>query len=318
MQTVVGKDIEHAGQLLGSGEIVAIPTETVYGLAANALDARAVAKIFEVKNRPHFDPLIVHVKSFEAIDEYVIAIPQWAKELASKFMPGPLTVVLKKNELIPDIVTSGLNTIGVRIPKHPLTLELLATLDFPLAAPSANPFGYISPTNPQHVYDQLNQKIPYILDGGQCSVGIESTIVGEGENGTPVILRLGGTSVEDIWGVIGKCEVETHSTSNPMNPGRLEHHYSPNHKLIFGSMDFSAYDPKEIGIISYQIEYPGIPRENQHILSPTGDLNEAAQKIFSAMRALDATDVQVIFAEHFPDTGLGRAINDRLRRAAIF
>ncbi|MFI5263939.1 MAG: L-threonylcarbamoyladenylate synthase [Candidatus Kapaibacterium sp.] len=317
MQTIVGKDIEYAKQLLGSGEVAAIPTETVYGLAANALDARAVAKIFEVKNRPHFDPLIVHVKSVEAIYDYVLEVPQWAKELASKFMPGPLTVILKKNELIPDIVTAGLGTVGVRIPNHPVTLGLLSSLDFPLAAPSANPFGYISPTNAQHVYDQLNQKIPYILDGGQCTVGIESTIVGEGETGKPVILRLGGTSVEDIWGVIGKCEVETHSTSNPMNPGRLEHHYSPSHKLIFGSMDFAAYDPSEVGIISFQTEYPGIPRERQHILSPSGDLSEAAQKIFSAMRALDIMDVKVIFAEHFPDTGLGRAINDRLRRASI-
>ncbi|MFI5263842.1 MAG: L-threonylcarbamoyladenylate synthase [Candidatus Kapaibacterium sp.] len=317
MQTVVGKDVEHVRQLLGAGEIVAIPTETVYGLAANALDARAVAKIFEVKNRPHFDPLIIHVKSFIAMNEYVIGIPQWAKELASKFMPGPLTLILKKNELIPDIVTAGLNTVGIRIPNHPLALELLSTLDFPLAAPSANPFGYVSPTNAQHVYDQLNQKIPYILDGGQCSVGIESTIVGENESGKPAILRLGGTSVEDIWSALGKCEVETHSTSNPMNPGRLEHHYSPNHRLVFGSMDFSGYDPSEIGIISFRTEYPGIPREHQHILSRSGDLNEAAQKIFSAMRVLDGTNITVIFAEHFPDTGLGRAINDRLRRASV-
>ena len=232
------------------------------------------------------------------------------------FMPGPLTLILEKNETIPDIVTAGLDTVGIRIPKHPLTLELLSELDFPIAAPSANPFGYVSPTNAQHVYDQLNQKIPYILDGGQCIVGIESTIVGEGEDGKPVILRLGGTSVEDIWSVVGKCEVETHSTSNPMNPGRLKHHYAPRHSLIFGSMNFDKYDPNEIGIISFQTEYPGIPREKQHILSPTGDLHEAAQKIFSAMRLLDGLDLKVIFAEHFPDIGLGRAINDRLKRAS--
>jgi L-threonylcarbamoyladenylate synthase len=316
MQTIVGKDIKGVEQLLGSGEIAAIPTETVYGLAANALDARAVAKIFEVKNRPHFDPLIIHVKSIKAINEYVVEVPQWAKELAAKFMPGPLTLILEKNEKIPDIVTAGLNTVGIRIPDHPLVLALLSALDFPLAAPSANPFGYISPTNAQHVYDQLNQKIPYILDGGPCSIGIESTIVGVNENRKPAILRLGGTSVEDIQGVIGTCEVETHSTSNPMNPGRLEHHYAPRHPLVFGSMNFEGYTPKEIGIISFQTEYPGIPREQQHVLSPTGDLHEAAQKIFSAMRALDTTDIKIIFAEHFPDTGLGRAINDRLKRAS--
>jgi L-threonylcarbamoyladenylate synthase len=315
MQTTTGKDIKYAKQLLESGELVAIPTETVYGLAANALDARAVANIFHVKDRPHFDPLIVHVKSVEAINEYVIDIPQWAKKLAAEFMPGPLTLLLKKKESIPDIVTAGLDTVGIRIPKHPLTLDLLSKLDFPLAAPSANPFGYISPTTSQHVYDQLNQKIPYIIDGGVCSVGIESTIVGEVE-GKPVILRLGGTAPEDIWKVIGECEVQTHSTSNPINPGSLEHHYAPKHKLIFGAMNFTEYDPNEIGIISFQKEYGGIPNTHQHILSPTGDLSEAAQKIFSAMRALDGMNISIIFAEHFPDIGLGRAINDRLKRAA--
>ncbi len=315
METTVGNDIDYAKQLLERGDLTAIPTETVYGLAANALDARAVANIFLVKDRPYFDPLIVHVKSVEAIHDYVIDIPKWAEELSAEFMPGPLTLVLKKKDCIPDIVTSGLDTLGIRIPKHSLTLELLAKLDFPLAAPSANPFGYISPTTSQHVYDQLNQKIPYILDGGVCSVGIESTIVGEVE-GKPVILRLGGTAAEDIWKVIGKCEVQTHSSSNPINPGSLEHHYAPKHPLIFGGMNFAEYDPSEIGIISFQKEYTGIHREHQHILSPTGDLREAAQKIFSAMRALDGMDIKIIFAEHFPDVGLGRAINDRLRRAS--
>jgi L-threonylcarbamoyladenylate synthase len=315
LQTIVGKDIDRVKQLLGNGELAAIPTETVYGLAANALDARAVANIFAVKNRPHFDPLIIHTISLASINLYVVDMPEWAQKLASKFMPGPLTLVLKKNDIIPDIVTAGLDTVGIRIPDHPMILELLGKLDFPLAAPSANPFGYISPTNPQHVYDQLNQKIPYILDGGVCSVGIESTIVGEVE-GKPQILRLGGTAPEDIWGVIGKCEVATYSTSNPINPGSLEHHYSPRHRLKFASMNFSEFDPSEIGIISFQKEYPGIPRDRQHVLSPTGDLHEAAQKIFSAMRALDSMDIKIIFAERFPDLGLGRAINDRLRRAS--
>ncbi len=316
MQTTTGRDVHYVKKLLENGELTAIPTETVYGLAANALDARAVANIFDVKSRPRFDPLIVHVKSVEAINEYVVEIPLWAKKLAAKFMPGPLTVILEKNNSIPDIVTAGLNTVGIRIPDHPLTLELLTLLDFPLAAPSANPFGYVSPTIAQHVYDQLSQKIPYILDGGQCRVGIESTIVGENESRFPVILRLGGTSVEDIWSVIGECEVETHSTSDPMNPGRLEHHYAPRHPLFFGHVDLSQYAPHEVGIISFQTEYPGISKEHQHILSPSGDLHEAAQKIFSAMRTLDGMDIKIIYAEHFPEIGLGRAINDRLSRAS--
>jgi L-threonylcarbamoyladenylate synthase len=315
MHTKVGKNIAEVKKLLEGGNIAAIPTETVYGLAANALDARAVAKIFEAKDRPYFDPLIVHIPNRESLYKYAISVPDWAKQLSNRFMPGPLTIVLEKNELLPDIVTAGLNTVGLRIPSHPLTLELLLLMDFPLAAPSANPFGYISPTIAQHVYDQLSGRIPYILDGGECQVGIESTIVGESE-GKPTILRLGGISVEDIQSVIGECEVMTHSSSNPINPGSLEHHYAPRHKLIFESMAFDGYLPNEIGIISFQKEYDAIPRENQHILSPGGDLTEAAHKIFSAMRALDGKDISVIFAEHFPDEGLGRAINDRLSRAS--
>src|SRR3569832_1557572 len=182
MHTTVGKDIDEAKKILERGEVCAIPTETVYGLAANALDARAVAKIYESKDRPNFDPLIVHVPTIEVQNRYVISFPKWASVLANIFMPGPLTLVLEKTEDIPDIVTSGLSTVALRIPHHPVATQLLRKLDFPLAAPSANPFGYISPTTAQHVYDQLARKIPYILDGGECSVGIESTIVGERDN----------------------------------------------------------------------------------------------------------------------------------------
>jgi L-threonylcarbamoyladenylate synthase len=315
METIIGKDLENAKKILTNGEVCAIPTETVYGLAANALDTQAVAKIFEAKNRPRFDPLIVHTPSFKSLSLYVAEIPEWAKKLADHFMPGPLTLVLKRNDRIPDIVTSGLDTVAIRIPNHPLTLELLNSLEFPLAAPSANPFGYISPTTTQHVFDQLQGKIPYILDGDECQVGIESTIVGE-LAGKPVILRLGGTSAEDIWRVIGTCEIATHSSSNPINPGSLEHHYAPKHTLIFNDMNFADYAPSKVAIISFQKEYSEIEQSNQFILSPSGDLREAAAKIFSAMRELDGKDIDVIFAEEFPDEGLGRAINDRLKRAS--
>jgi L-threonylcarbamoyladenylate synthase len=315
MDTLIGTDINDAKNLLEAGDLCAIPTETVYGLAANALNADAVAKIFEAKDRPRFDPLIIHVPSIIKLHEYVTSLPQWAMKLATEFMPGPLTLVLDKKECIPDIVTSGLNTVAIRVPDHPITVELLNLLDFPLAAPSANPFGYISPTTAQHVYDQLEGKIPYILDGGECSIGIESTIVGQ-SNGWPVILRLGGITAEDIRSVIGKCEIQTHSSSDPLNPGSLEHHYAPRHTLIFDSMNFEGYDPNEIGIISFQKVYEGIPKENQYVLSQSGVLREAAQKIFSAMRTLDSKEIKVIFAEGFPDEGLGRAINDRLKRAS--
>src|SRR6478735_1162446 len=189
----IGKDIVLAKQLLENGDLVAIPTETVYGLAGNALSATSVAKIFSTKNRPQFDPLIVHVPSLEKAKDYVSEVPDFAKALTEKFWPGPLTLLLKKKTVIPDLVTSGLDTVGIRCPDHSLTRDLLTSLDFPLAAPSANPFGYVSPTEPSHVNEQLGQKIKYILDGGVCPVGIESTIVGF-ENEGPVVYRLGGLS----------------------------------------------------------------------------------------------------------------------------
>jgi L-threonylcarbamoyladenylate synthase len=216
----IGKDIRKAKALLERGELVAIPTETVYGLAGNALDANAVTKIFQVKNRPHFDPLIVHVADFSSAESFVEEIPIAAKKLAERFWPGPLTILLKRKQLIPDLVTSGLETVGIRCPDHSLTNQLLQSLSFPLAAPSANPFGYISPTQPSHVNDQLGGKVKYILDGGECKVGIESTIIGFDQT-RPTIYRMGGLSIEEIESIIGKVNVQLHSTSNPKAPGQL-------------------------------------------------------------------------------------------------
>ena len=193
---VSGTDVERAKQLLCSGNLVVIPTETVYGLAGNALNPRAVAAIYEVKNRPSFNPLIIHTDRLEKVTEYVASVPRVAQELAQAFWPGPLTLLLPKTDKLPDIVTAGSDRVAVRIPKHPLALALLSELDFPLAAPSANPFGYISPTTVAHVEEQLGDKIAYILDGGSCSVGIESTIVGVEDNKLEVYRR-GGISIED-------------------------------------------------------------------------------------------------------------------------
>src|SRR5471030_2993623 len=223
VQTIIGKDIAKARALLERGLLVAIPTETVYGLAANALDADAVLQIFEVKNRPHFDPLIMHGASADALRAYVTLFPDWASTLADKFWPGPLTLVLPKKDSIPDIVTSGMPTVAIRVPKHPLTYELLSQLDWALAAPSANPFGYVSPTTPQHVMDQLGGKIPYILDGGDCTVGIESTIVAE-QDGKICILRLGGLSVEEIESAIGTVSIITNETAHTQ--GSMKSHYA--------------------------------------------------------------------------------------------
>lgn len=318
MKTEIGKDISIAKKFLESGETVGIPTETVYGLAANALNEDAVMKIFSVKNRPHFDPLIVHVFSITEIEKYVEEIPTKAKLLFEKFSPGPLTVLLKKKKLIPDLVTSGLDSVAIRIPNHPLTLELLKQLDFPLAAPSANPFGYISPTTAQHVYAQLQNKIPYILDGGATTVGVESTIIGF-ENNEPIVYRLGGLAVEEIENAIGKVRVELTESSNPKTPGMLKNHYAPGKNLRIlelGHSEIGTLGNTKTGVIAFDKYVVGIEKQNQILLSVKGDLNEAAKNLFAAMRSLDESDVERIIAVKFPEEGLGRAINDRLKRAA--
>jgi L-threonylcarbamoyladenylate synthase len=309
-----GKDINKAKQLLQAGELVAIPTETVYGLAGNALDAGAVAKIFSVKDRPRFDPLIIHVPSFEKARLYAAYIPEKATRLAQAFWPGPLTLLLEKKQIVPDLVTSGLSTVGIRCPDHTLTRELLESLEFPLAAPSANPFGYVSPTTTRHVEDQLGDRISYILDGGPCSVGIESTIVGFG-NDEPVLYRRGGLKVEDIEQAIGEVKIDTSDSSNPKTPGQLQSHYAPRKKLIAGNLnELMSFPSVNAGIITFRkkVDHP-----HHIILSPSGSMEEAARNFFSAVRTLDASPVEVILAEYVPDVGLGRAINDRLKRASF-
>jgi L-threonylcarbamoyladenylate synthase len=315
---IIGSDIQQAKLFLSKGEVVGIPTETVYGLAGNAFDIEAVSKIFEVKNRPTFDPLIVHTNSIQRLTEFVQYIPEKAQLLAQKFMPGPLTMLLPKHESIPDLVTSGLDTVAVRIPNHPLTLALLAQLDFPLAAPSANPFGYISPTSAQHVAQQLGDKIPYILDGGECQVGIESTIVGF-ENDEVIVYRKGGLAIEEIEKVVGKVSVISHSSSNPKAPGMLKSHYAPRKQMfILDNNNLKNEVRKDrIGYLSFQKYNIDLPQNNQLILSKSGSYREAAKNLFAYMRALDAMDIDKIYVELLPEQDLGIAINDRLRRAAV-
>lgn len=310
----IGTDIEKARAILEAGELVAIPTETVYGLAANALDGNAVAKIFSAKDRPAFDPLIIHVPDLDSVDLYVEAIPVKARRLASLFWPGPLTLVLKKRSIVPDIVTSGMDTVGVRCPDHHMTRDLLQSLSFPLAAPSANPFGYVSPTEPKHVAAQLGDRIDYILDGGECKVGIESTIIGF-ENEQPVIYRLGGLSLEKIESVVGLVEISLNSSSDPKAPGQLKSHYSPRKRVVIGKMDelLQKYSAYTSGILSFSKDYSST---NQIILSRDGNLEEAAKNLFKALRSFDDMNVEIVLAEEVPQTGIGRAINDRLRRAA--
>lgn len=313
---IVGKDIGKAKEILDNSDLVAIPTETVYGLAGNALDSKAVARIFEVKERPYFDPLIVHFAGISKIKKYVKRFPALAEDLAKKFWPGPLTMILEKKEAIPDLVTSGLNTVAVRVPNHPLTQKLLKSLDFPLAAPSANPFGYISPTEAFHVQAQLGEKIDYVLDGGACQVGIESTIVGFDEEKL-LVYRLGGVTMEELRHFTDNIEMIEPSGHKYVAPGMLGSHYSPTTPIVLGDIPrlFEEYQGKNIGVLSFEKRYFH-DLAHQFILSESGDLPEAAANLFSALRKLDALKLDLIMAEKVPDHGLGRAINDRLKRAA--
>lgn len=314
----IGKDIKKAVSLLSTGKLVAIPTETVYGLAGNALNLEAVTSIFEVKQRPSFDPLIVHIADVAQAKLYVNNFPGDLEMLAKKFWPGPLTLLLPKLDIIPDMVTSGLPQVALRVPAHPLTRQLLQALSFPLAAPSANPFGYISPTLPEHVNAQLGNSIDYILDGGACNVGIESTIIGM-EDDELCIYRLGGISKEEIESFTGKSVlIKSGSADTPLAPGQLKSHYAPDKKLILGNIEewLVHVDPKEVAILSFSKKFDAVETSRQIQLSAKEDLHEAAQKLFSALRELDHMPVKQILAEPVPDVGLGRAINDRLRRAA--
>jgi len=312
----IGSDINYAIELLNRQELVGIPTETVYGLAGNAFDANTVAKIFKVKDRPSFDPLIVHSPDLNRISEFVVEIPGKARELASHFWPGPLTLIFKKKEIIPDLVTSGLDTVAVRVPNHPFTLKLLESIDFPLAAPSANPFGYVSPTKAEHVNEQLGEKIPFVLDGGDCTVGIESTIISF-EEGDITVLRVGGCDIESIEKIVGKIIVRPHTNSNPMAPGMTDSHYSPLTPIKVGNIEqmIARHADKRIGVLSFNKYYKTIDKIHQVMLSEKSDLGEAATHLFTGLRHLDTLNLQLILSEYVPDKGLGRAINDRLKRA---
>jgi L-threonylcarbamoyladenylate synthase len=315
----IGTNISKAVELLKQNQCVAIPTETVYGLAANALNPEACIKIFEIKNRPSFDPLIVHTYSLNEVKKLVCAIPDAAYKLAEKFWPGPLTLILKKQAIIPDIVSSGLQTVGIRIPNQSLTLQLLKQLPFPLAAPSANPFGYVSPTTPLHVNEQLGHKIDYILDGGPCSVGIESTIISF-EFDKPRVLRLGGIAIEEITKLIGPVEFSIHQSSNPTAPGQTDSHYAPLKKLTLVSAmqmeELLKKDSNQFIYICFSKTFTQLKQDTILPLTTTESLTEAAANLFAMLRKADASNYPQIVAEIVPDVGLGCAINDRLKRAS--
>ncbi len=311
-------NLDTAKQALRANEIIAIPTETVYGLAGNAYSETAIEKIFNLKKRPFYNPLIVHIKSAKFLTEVAFDIPDIAKKMAKEFWPGPLTLILKKQPNIPDLVTAGKETVAIRVPNHPLTLSLLEQLDFPLAAPSANPFGSISPTTAEHVANYFKNTLDVILDGGECEKGLESTIIGF-ENNQPILFRHGAISVEDIERVIGKLLIKTNSSGSDVTaPGMLSRHYSPvtNTYLTDNVSEYcKLFQDKKIGLLLFKDSIKGNNIVHQEILSTTGNVNEAAKELYAALHRLDKLNLDAIIAERFPDNGLGKTINDRLQRA---
>jgi L-threonylcarbamoyladenylate synthase len=307
-------DLARAAAAIRAGDLVGMPTETVYGLAGDARDPAAVLKIFTAKGRPRFDPLIVHVADAE--QAWTVAEPSdRARRLAAACWPGPLTLVLPRRPGIPDLVTSGLDTVAVRCPDHPLALALIRAAG-PLAAPSANPFGRISPTTAAHVREQLGAAVAVVLDGGPCRVGIESTVLRP--DPLPVILRPGGLPRERLAEILGETVALADLSARaqalpPQAPGMLASHYAPRTPMTLRDGPWPA-DPA-IGLLAFRgDDLP--PGARAEILSRTGDLHEAAQHLFAALRRLDASGARAIVAEAVPDTGLGEGINDRLRRAA--
>ena len=316
-------DVLTAAKALQRGELVAFATETVYGLGGVALWPETVARIFEAKGRPTFDPLIVHVPDLTAVRRVVTEFPPLAERLAREFWPGPLTLVLPKSAGIPDLVTSGLPSVAVRIPQHPLALELLREVGLPIAAPSANLFGRVSPTTAAHVIEQLGDRIQWILDGGPCEVGIESTVLAIPNSGPPTLLRPGGITLEQIEAVIGLVQIPPElpiserggTESAQLAPGGLPQHYAPATPISIGIL--SATPPSGLyGALAFR--HCPVPERYAvvEVLSETGSLAQAAAALFAALRRLDTQHLDGIITEPFPDNGLGRAINDRLKRAA--
>jgi L-threonylcarbamoyladenylate synthase len=317
----ISSAIAPAISILQANGLVAIPTETVYGLGANAYCESAVKRIFAAKNRPYYDPLILHVDTLEKVNELVTSFYPEAVALANAFWPGPLTLLLPKSAQVSNLVTANLPNLGIRIPNHPLTLSVLRELDFPVAAPSANPFNYVSPTTAQHVAQQLGNKIDYILDGGPSQVGIESTIVGF-PGGVPTVYRLGAIAIEAIESIIGPVAFHLpQSSKSPLSAGQLPFHYSPTKALYLDNGCFETNHPliqwQSVGFLGFNHFHLQIPIDQQRILSLDSDLNEAAQQLYSALRALDQLDaIDTIIAELVPNEGVGRAINDRIIKAA--
>jgi len=303
--------IARAAEVLRRGGVVAFPTETVYGLGALAFTAEAVARIFEIKRRPHFDPLIVHVLDDEMLLRVVSSMPPAARALSERFWPGPLTLVLRKRAGVPDLVTAGLPTVAVRMPSHPVARALLGAAGAPLAAPSANPFGHLSPTRAEHVAGGIGGQVDLILDGGRTEHGLESTIVAI--DGRPELLRAGAVEAEAIEAVVGPLDAGR--VAGYRAPGMLPRHYAPATPLrLVEPAGVPMPERARAGALALCERFEGYAASRQ--LSVTGDLREAAARFFETLHELDALGLERIDVQPIAERGLGRAMMDRLRRAA--
>ncbi len=313
---MITTNTDKAKQVLENDGIIGFPTETVYGLAGNALSEKAIRSIFQLKNRPLDNPLIVHVSSLDKIEFITENMPNKAHQLADKFWPGPLTLLLKKSDKISDLVTAGQETVAVRIPNHPIALKLLESLDFPLVAPSANPYQSISPTSAKHVADYFENELTLVLDGGFCEKGLESTIVGF-EDDDVVIYRLGSIPLEDIEACVGKVKMNT--GHDLKSPGMAKKHYSPKTPLIVTKNIeevLQRLDNRKRSIVCFD-QLPNVQEmENTIFYSFHGDLDFAASRLYSLLHELDDQNLDILIFEEFPNIGLGKTINDRIKRAS--
>jgi L-threonylcarbamoyladenylate synthase len=313
------ESIRLAAEIIRSGGLVAFPTETVYGLGCDALNPEAVARVFEAKRRPSFDPLIVHIATRASLDRLVQTISLSEHRLMDAFWPGPLTLVLPKREQVPDIVTAGLPTIAIRMPAHLVARALIREAGVPIAAPSANPFGYVSPTCAQHVGDGLGDRVDLVLDGGPCPLSVESTIVST--IGTwPTLLRPGSVTLAEIQEVIGPV-VRATATQTMVAPGQLPRHYATRTPVTILAAQGAApmiQGHERAGLLAMSALGHADNRFCAiEVLSPSADLREVARNLFAALRRLDALGLDRLYAEPCDEQGLGLAIMDRLRRCAV-
>lgn len=310
--------VDEAARLLADGQVVAIPTETVYGLAGNAYEPKALAQIFAIKERPTFDPLIVHICDVEQLKDIAKDIPEAAYKLAEAYWPGPMTLILPKKDCIPDLCTSGLPSVAVRFPAHPVAQEIIRKAGVPLAAPSANLFKHVSPTTAKHVADQLADRgLAGIVDGGPCDVGVESSIISlTGE--IPTVLRPGAITPEMVEKVLGQVAIKE-STSKPGQPmaapGQCDTHYRPQVPLYYGVVPEGTKLPENTVRIAFGKTEGPIPATLN--LSESGDMLEATAKLYAYMHDLDLPQYQLILVDPIPNEGVGMALNDRLKRASI-